>query len=126
MQVLFFLRSNGALGRFGRHLASRPVVRDLHNPFTIERESVVARRRNVRAKDGETLRCKEIGPRRFQVENRLAGGAKKLFRERQQIRRPRADGHYNTIALDALSVVEDDSLNAVIVFVQMSETAAAS
>src|SRR4030095_16627235 len=102
------------------------MVCDLHDTITIDRKSVITGRRNVRAKDRETLRCKEVRPQRFQVKHRLATGAEEPFRERQQIRRPRADRHYNHIGSDALSVVEHNSLNAVITFIQMGETAAAA
>src|SRR5438094_4350364 len=102
------------------------MVCDLHDTITIERKLIIARRRNIRAKYRETFRCKEIRSRRFQVEHRLPTGAEELFRERQQIRRPRADRHHNAIGSDALSVVENDSLDAVITFIQMGETAAAA
>src|SRR5262245_12820705 len=102
------------------------MVCDLHDTITIVWKSVIARRRDVRAKDRETLRCKEIKSRRFQVEHWLAGGAKELFRERQQIRRPGADRHHNAITRDALSIVEHDSLNAMIAFVQMGKTTGAA
>src|SRR5262249_4839010 len=125
-QVLCLLGGDRALGRFGGHFASGPVVCDLHDTVTIEWKSIIARRRDIRAKDRETLRCKEIRSRRFQVEHRLAAGAKELFREGQQIRSPRADRHHKAIARDALSIVEQDSLNAMIAFVQMMEMAAAA
>ena len=72
------------------------------------------------------LRCKEIRSRRFQVKHRLATGAEELFCGRQQIRSPRADCHHNAIGRDALFVVEDNSVNSVITFIQMGETAAAA
>src|SRR5262245_32671378 len=102
------------------------MVCDLHDTITIVWKSVIARRRDVRGTSRETIRCNELTSRRFQMEHLLAGGAKELFRERQQIRRPGADRHHNAIACDALSIVEHDSLNAIIAFVQMGETTGAA
>src|SRR6267143_3133553 len=59
-EVLFFLGSNGPLWGFGGHFTSRPVVCNLHDAITIERKPVITRRRDIRAKPRETLRCTDI------------------------------------------------------------------
>ena len=47
------------------------------------------------------------------MKHRLPGGAKEFFRERQQIWRPRADGHDNEIARNSFAIVQHDPFHAI-------------
>src|SRR4029077_12441278 len=48
--VLLFFRYD-ALGGIRRHLASGPMIRDFHHAVAIERETVIASSRNIRAEN---------------------------------------------------------------------------
>jgi hypothetical protein len=51
------------------------------------------------------------------MKHRLPAGTKEFFCERQQIWRPCADRHYNTIAHNALAILEYDSFHPTIAFI---------
>src|ERR1700736_7053664 len=55
------------------------------------------------------------------MKNRMAGRAKKFFRERQEIRRPRASCHHDGVATDPMPIFQNNPGDAVVVFVQPTE-----
>src|SRR6266478_2058416 len=123
-QIFFFLRSNCALGRFRRHFPARPVICDFHDALAAKRKTIIARCRNIRAENRKTLRCKKFWPDRFEMKNRLPGGAKKFAREGQNVRRPCADCYHDQVGLDSLSIIEENTLHTSIAFIQTGELAA--
>src|SRR5438309_10356962 len=123
-QIFFFLQSNCALGRFRRHFPPRPVICDFHDALAAKRKAIIARCRNIRAENRKTLRCKKLRLDRLEMKNRLPGCAKKFPREGQNVRRPCADCHYDQVAPDSLSVIEENTLHTSIAFIQTGELAA--
>ena len=57
------------------------------------------------------------------MEHRLAGGAEKFPRERQNVRRPCTGCHYDQVTAGPLSIVEDNTLHPTITYVQRGELA---
>jgi len=49
----------------------------------------------------------------------LSGRMKKVLRKRQDVGCPSAKCHYDNIAHDALSIVEQNALHAIIAFIQL-------
>src|SRR4029453_7200028 len=113
-----------AVWRFGRHFAARTVVRDFHYAFAAERKSVITGRRNIGTESLKPFRCEEFRLLGFQMKDWLPTRPKKLSRERQQIRSPRADGHHNEVAGDPLSIVEHDYFHTFIPFSQRGKPGA--
>src|SRR5207253_4328011 len=78
----------------------------------------------VRPKNRKTLRQEEVSLARFQMKYRMSGRAKKAFRERQEIRCPRADGHDHSIPRHESAIVQHDTSHSAIMFVQPKKSAA--
>src|SRR6266480_2171327 len=97
--------SHSAFGRFRRHLPPMAMICDLYHAIAIDWKPVITGRGNVRAEHRKTFRCEELGLTGLQVKNRLAAGTKEVFCERQQIRRPRAHGHYDDVTDDSVSTI---------------------
>src|SRR5438552_12373572 len=123
-QIFFFLRGNCALGRFWRHFPARPVIRNFHDAVTTEGKAVIARCRHVRPEHWKTLRCKKFGLPGFEMKNRLPGCAEKFPREGQNVRRPCANCHYDQVARNSLSIIEENTLHTPIAFIQTGELVA--
>src|SRR5215469_15453229 len=118
-QGCFVVGRYDAVGGVGGHLAPRTVISNLHHTVAIDRKSVVAARCYVCAENGKTLRRKQLGLRRLQVKHWLPGRMEKLLGERQQIRRPRANGHDDEISSDSLSIIERDAVHTMVSLVEV-------
>src|SRR6476659_2568451 len=76
--VVFLLFRHDALGRIWRHLASWPVICDFHHAVAIERETVIASSRNIRAENRKAFQSEKLRLFGFEVKYRLSACAEKI------------------------------------------------
>ena len=61
---------------------------------------------------------------RFQVKYRMSGRAEKVFRERQEVRRPRTNGHDHNIGCNRSPVMQHNASHSAVVFDERRKSAA--
>src|SRR6266478_9172838 len=115
--LVFLLFRYDALGRIRRHLASWPMICDFHHAVAIERETVIASSRNIRAENRKTFRGEKFRLFGFEMKYRLPARAEKIAREWQCVRRPRANGHHNRSRRNFFPIFQQDPRYASVGFV---------
>ena len=98
------------------------MICDLHEAIAIDWKSVVTGGCNVRAENRKTLRREQVRLLGLQVKDGLPAGTEEFFCKRQQIGCPGTYSHHDSVSGDALSVIEHDSCDATVVFVQLRKS----
>jgi len=97
------------------------VIRDFHHAVAIERETVIASGRNIRAENRKTFRGEKFGLFGFEMKYRLPARAEKIVREWQCVRRPRAHGHYNRSRHNFFPIFQNNPFYPIARFIEVPE-----
>src|SRR5438270_14038890 len=92
-QTFFVCGSYLPLIRIRGRFAPRSVIGYFDDPFPAEGKAIIARRRNIGAKNRKQVRREETWILWFEMKDRMAGRTKEIAGKREEMRRPRAHGH---------------------------------